>query len=104
MQTHDAEHLAGRFLDRDEGHRPRIVDLGEARDERMRERIDGREESQAQILRRDGGEERAVQWLALRPYRAYQQRRAVAKPDVALPRLRIGSDGVVTFWNLGRAK
>ena len=69
VQADHAEHVARRFLDREEGHGARIVDLGETRDEAVAELLDRREEAQAQILRRDRGKERPVQWLVLGPDR-----------------------------------
>ena len=52
MQAHDAEHLAARFVDGDERHGPRIVDLGEAGDEGVAEVLDRRKEAQPQVLAR----------------------------------------------------
>ena len=50
MQADHTEHVARRFLDRDEGHGARIIDLGEARDEAVAELLDRREEAQTQIV------------------------------------------------------
>ena len=75
VQAHHAEHLAGRFVDRDERHGARVVDLGEARDEGVAEFLHRREEAQAQVLRRHRGKERPVQRLVLRPHRPDKNRR-----------------------------
>ena len=51
MKAPDAEHLAGRFVDGDEGHGARVVDLGEAGDEGVAEFLHRRKESQTQVFR-----------------------------------------------------
>ena len=61
MQAHDAEQLSARRLERDECHRARIVDLGEARDEGVAQVLDRREEAQPQVLIGHAGEEVRVQ-------------------------------------------
>ncbi len=93
MQADDAEHVAGRFLDGDEGHGARVVDLRETRDERVAEFLHRREEPQTQVLRRDRGEERRIQPLVFGTHRPDQNLRSVAQLSVAFPFLRIGADG-----------
>ena len=93
MQADHTEHVARRFLDRDEGHGARIVDLGETRDEAVAELLDRREEAQAQILRRDRGKERPVQRLVLGAHRPHEDPRSVTQLSGSLPFLGIGPDG-----------
>src|SRR6516225_12135004 len=48
VQADDAEHVAGRFLDGNEGHGARVVDLRETHDEGVTEFLHRREEPQTQ--------------------------------------------------------
>ena len=67
MQAHDAEHLACRLVERDEGDGARVVDLDQLREEGMAELADRREEAQAQILVSDMLQEFEKEALVLRP-------------------------------------
>ena len=70
----DAEQLPARWLERNERHGARIVDLGEARDEGVAQVLDRGEEAQPQVLIGHAGEEVRVQRLVLRADRPQQDR------------------------------
>ena len=53
VKAHHAEHLAGGFLDGDKGHRARVVELRQTRDERMRQFFHRREEPQPDVFLAD---------------------------------------------------
>ena len=93
VQTHDAEHLSRRLVDRDERHGARVIDLGKAGDEGVAEFLDRGEETQAQVLLRHGGEERRIKLLVFRPDRAHQECRSVVERQMPLPFFRIRPDG-----------
>ena len=76
MEAHDADHLAGRLVERHEGDGARVVDLDQPREEGMAELAHRREEAQTQVLVADMLEELEEQPLVLGPHRADEDRAA----------------------------
>src|SRR5262249_49939470 len=79
VEAHDPPQLASGLRDGNKGHGSRIVDLCEAGDEGVAQRLDRRKETQPQILFGYVSEKRLVEPLVFGTNRPQQDLRAIAQ-------------------------
>jgi hypothetical protein len=85
MEPNDAEQLATGFFDGDKGHRALAIDIGQSRDELMREFLDGIEEAKPQIFLAHTCQQIANQEFIIRPDRPDKYLPAIAENEMPLP-------------------
>lgn len=77
MEPNHADHFAGCLVERNEGHRARIVELGQACDKLVGKFLHRCEETQAKVVRRDVAQEFVDGRLVLD---AWAARRCASRP------------------------
>jgi hypothetical protein len=85
VQPHHAHGLARRLVERNEGHRARVVELGQPRQEGVAEMPDRGEEAKPEILGGDPAEKFPQHLFVFGPDRSHECRRPVVKRHVLLP-------------------
>ena len=93
MQAHHAEHLAVRFIDRDEGHRALVIEMREFGDALVREFADRGEEAQPRILGRDARGEIRIERGVFRAKDTHQHAPAVRQHGVMRQRVEVHAHG-----------
>src|SRR5215207_5374036 len=91
MQANHPQHFAGLCTQRDECHRPSVIELGKARDKIMAEGLERSKETQPDVFWSNTREEVMIQPFIFRPYRTNKQRRSIGQCRAALPFLWIWS-------------
>ena len=90
VNPNHADHLVGDFVERHEGHRAGVVELGQPGDELVGELLHRREEPQPQILAGDVPQKFMDQRFVLGTDRPHKDPPAVLHLEVPLPLRRIG--------------
>ena len=85
MNPDHADQLVGRLVERDKGHCPGVIELGQAGDEFMGKFLHRGEEPQPQVRHRDVLQHPVDQRLVLGPDRTDVYAPAVLDLDVTLP-------------------
>src|SRR3954452_9106130 len=102
MESDHADHLTGRLVECDKGHRARIVELDQARDELVSELLHRREETQTKVVRRDMTQECVDGRLVLWTQGPREDPPTLLELEVALPLRRIGPNSEVRGAGAGK--
>ena len=95
MQARDPKHFARRLIQGDEGHGPRIVDLGKPDEKGVAEVFHRAKEAEAQIFRRYFRKKRRVERFVVWADRPDINRPSIRQGDMAIP--LVGVIGMATF-------
>jgi hypothetical protein len=85
MKPDDAEHLTSGFIDRDKGHRARMIEFRQAGDELIRKFPDGIKKAKPQVFFADMREKGTKQRFIVRSDRTDKYPPAIPENQVALP-------------------
>lgn len=101
MEPHDAECLMAGFIDRDKGHRSRIIELGQQGDELRRKFLDGIGEAKPQVSLADIRQKIADQSIVIRLERPDKNPPAIPENDMSLSLRPVWADAGYQFRYLG---